>query len=139
MTANFFTEVETIIGPLLAGKGFTLDGSEDSLDERGGRRQIVYYRSKDCKIQIYQSPRDNEINCMIAPLNAPNEFGPRADYRWQYFTRFVERPNLPLEELIHFAKAEKDSYSNPLEWVPARIDNTYEQALAGIQKMHGNA
>jgi hypothetical protein len=136
MTSNFTSEVETIVGPLLAEKGFTLDGADDSPDERGGNRHIVYYRSNDCKIQIYKSSREGEVNCMIAPLDAANEFGLRGD-RWQYFTRFVERPNLPLDELIRAARAEYDSYSNPLEWVRDRIADSYEQAHSGILNMYG--
>lgn len=138
MTTNFSNEVETIVGPLLAEKGFTLDGTDDSPDERGGTRHIVYYRSDDCKIQIYKSSREGEVNCMIAPLDASNEFGLRAE-RWQYLTRFVERPNLPIDELIQSARAEYESYPNPLQWVRDRIANSYEQARSGVLKMYGSA
>ncbi|MDV3130180.1 hypothetical protein M1247_35120 [Mycobacterium sp. 21AC1] len=131
MNTNFLAEVEEIVGPLLAELGFALDGIDDGSDERGGSRHIVYYRSDDCKIQIYKSSREGEINCMIAPLNAPNEFGLRAD-RWQYFTRFAKRPDLPLEELTQIARSEYESYSNPLEWVRDRIAKNYEAAHTGI-------
>ncbi|MCV7269216.1 hypothetical protein [Mycolicibacterium doricum] len=38
---------------------------------------------------------------MIAPLDAPNKFGPRdASLRWQYLTKFAARRDASLEELV---------------------------------------
>ena len=37
---------------------------------------VAYFRSKDCRIQIYDSTRDGSINCLIAALDAPKVFGP---------------------------------------------------------------
>jgi hypothetical protein len=79
VSSEFSTEVLTIVGPLLEGLGFILDGVDDSPDEGGRRQHIVFYRSNDCKIQIYESSREGEINCMIAPLEASNEFGLSAE------------------------------------------------------------
>ncbi|ALR10822.1 hypothetical protein MYCSP_04345 [Mycobacteroides saopaulense] len=98
---------------------------------------MVYYRSSDCKIQVYQSAREGSINCMIAPLDVPNEYGPRAE-KWQYLNRFVKRPDLPLEELASAARAEYESYANPLEWVRDRITRNYEAAHVGILQMYSN-
>ncbi|MEW2481743.1 hypothetical protein AB0876_19330 [Mycobacterium sp. NPDC049093] len=136
MTTNFREQVRATVGPLLDELGFAFDGSDDSPD-RGGSRHIVYYRSEDCKVQIYTSSREGEVNCMIGPLAAPNEFGVRAD-KWQYFTRFAKRPDLPLEELIRAARVEYESYSDPLEWVRDRIANNYKSAHTGILEMYGN-
>ncbi|MED5815259.1 hypothetical protein VST63_23105 [Mycolicibacterium sp. 050232] len=135
MTRSFLEEVQAIVEPLLDGLGFALDEVDDSPD-RGGSRHIVYYRSSDCKVQIYTSSREGEVNGMIAPLDAPNDFGLRAD-KWQYFTRFSERPDLPLEELVRAARTEYESYGNPLEWVRDRIAANFERAHAGVLKMYG--
>lgn len=132
MIQNFFMEVESIVGPLLKELGFRLDETDDTSD-RGGNRYIAYYRGKDCKLQIYQSSREGETNCMIAPLGAPNEFGLRSE-KWQYLTRFTKRPDLPATELIQLARREYESYSNPLEWVRDRIRANYESAHASIRK-----
>ena len=61
------------VGPLLEKLGFVLDELDDSPDEGGMERNIVYFRSRDCRLQIYDSAREGEINCMIAPLDAPND------------------------------------------------------------------
>ncbi|MGE2689086.1 hypothetical protein [Mycolicibacterium pulveris] len=137
--SKFSEDAQSIVGPVLAELGFTLDEIDDRPDpERGGERHIVYYRSDDCKIQIYESSREGEVNCMIAPLDAPNEFGLRTK-RWQYFTRFAERPaGVPLEELVRLARDEYESYANPLEWVKDRIVKNYEAAHAGILEMYGS-
>ncbi|MBE9618484.1 hypothetical protein [Mycolicibacterium smegmatis] len=124
-------DVEAVVGPLLAELGFRLDETDDTPD-RGGTRYIAYYRGKDCKLQIYQSSREGETNCMIAPLSAPNEFGLRSE-KWQYLTRFTKRLDLPASELIKIARREYESYSNPLEWVRDRIRANYESAHASIR------
>ncbi|SPM32306.1 hypothetical protein MRAB57_104, partial [Mycobacterium rhizamassiliense] len=133
---RFSSEVQAVIGPLLTELGFVLDEIDDSPDEGGRRQHVVYYRSGDCKVQVYESSREGEVNCMIAPLDVPNEFGLRAK-KWQYFTRFVERPDRPLAELAALARAEYESFANPLDWVRDRIANYYEPAHAGILEMYG--
>jgi hypothetical protein len=135
MASEFGEEVQTIVGPVLEGLGFVLDGIDDRPDEGGRRQHVVYYRSNDCKIQVYESSREGEINCMIAPLDAPDSFGLRAD-KWQFLTRFSKRPDLPLAELAELARGEYNSYPNPLEWVRDRIAQHYQAAHAGILEMY---
>lgn len=134
--SEFSTEVQTIVGPVLEQLGFVLDEIDDSPDEGGRRQHIVYFRSEDCKMQVYESAREGEVNCMIAPIDVPNEFGLRAR-KWQFLTRFSKRPDLPLAELAELARAEYKSYSNPLEWVRDRIVKYYEAAHKGILEMYG--
>jgi hypothetical protein len=135
-SSEFSTEVQTILGPVLEQFGFVLDAVDDSPDEGGRRQHIVYFRSNDCKMQVYESAREGEVNCMIAPLDVPNEFGLRAR-KWQFLTRFAKRPDLPLAELAELARAEYNSYSNPLEWVRDRIAKYYDAAHKGILEMYG--
>jgi len=56
MTRQFSTEVRSIVEPLLIDLGFVLDGVE-GFDAGGIPGTVVYYRSSDCKIQIYKSSR----------------------------------------------------------------------------------
>jgi hypothetical protein len=135
VASEFSTEVQTIVGPLLERLGFVLTEIDNSPDEGGRRQHVVYYRSSDCKIQIYGSSREGETNCMIAPIDAPDSFGLRAG-KWQFLTRFSKRPDLPLAELAELAKAEYNAYANPLEWVRDRIAKSYEAARAGILEMY---
>jgi hypothetical protein len=135
MTANFSADVRITVGPLLSDLGFVLDEIDDSPDVGGIERHIVYFRSGDCKLQIYYSSREGETNCMIAPLDAPNEFGLNSK-KWHYFTKFSKRSDLPPQERVRRAIAEAKSYSNPLEWVRDRIIKYYEAAHAGILQMY---
>jgi hypothetical protein len=137
MTHQFSAEIQSIVGPLLIDLGFVLDGVED-FDEGGLPGTVVYYRSDDCKIQIYQSGREGETNCMIAPLDAPDSFGLRAD-KWQYLLRFSKTPDLPLAELAALTRAEYNAYANPLEWVRDRIAKYYPAAHTGILEMYPSA
>jgi hypothetical protein len=75
MTSDFLMNVELTVGPLLKKLGLVLDEVDDTPDGGGIERQIAYYHSPDCKIQIYWSSREGEINAMIGPLDAPNECG----------------------------------------------------------------
>jgi hypothetical protein len=135
VASEFAQEVQKIVGPVLDGFGFVLIGIDDNPDEGGRRQHVVYYRSNDCKIQVYESSREGETNCMIAPIDAPDSFGLRAE-KWQFLTRFSKRPDLPLAELAELARAEYNGYANPLEWVRDRIAKNYEAAHAGILEMY---
>lgn len=135
MASEFSRDVQIIVGPVLTELGFVLDEIDDTPDEGGRSQHVVYYRSSDCKIQVYQSSREGETNCMIAPLDVPNQFGLRAK-KWQYLPRFTKRPDVPLEELVKIARAEYEAYANPLEWTRDRIVKYYEAAHAGILEMY---
>lgn len=87
MASDFTEDVQEILGPTLERLGFALTGADDSPDPGGRRQHIVYYQSDDCKLQLYESPREGETNCMIAPLDALDSFGLRTD-KWQFLTRF---------------------------------------------------
>ena len=69
MTSDFAADVEASVGPLLKKLGFVIDGVDNGPDEGGIARHIVFDRSNDCKLQIFDSSREGEVNCMIAPLN----------------------------------------------------------------------
>jgi hypothetical protein len=136
MTSQFSDDVQGVVGPILAQRGFVLDEIDDRPDGGGRERHIVYYRANDCKVQIYKSSREGEVNAMIGPATVPNEFGLQAK-KWQYFGRFSKRPDVPLEELVALARAEYEAYENPLEWVRDRIITSYEAAHTGIIEMYG--
>jgi hypothetical protein len=131
VVSDFVKEVEEVVGPVLASMGFTLDQVDDGRDvAEGGRHlSVVYYRGSDCKIQIYQSAREGETNCMIGALDSPNAFGLRKPSKnWQYFQSFVDLPDLPLDELIKTVREEHESYATQLHWVRSRIEKYYDAA-----------
>lgn len=136
MTSRFSAELETTVGPLLAELGFVLDEADDSPDQGGIERHIVYYRSSDCRMQIYEYSREGEVNCMIAPLGAPNEFGLNSK-QWHYISKFSKRSNVPPQERLKIAIDEANAYVDPLQWVRDRIFKYYDSAHAGILEMYG--
>ena len=137
MASEFSADVQAIVGPTLEERGFVLDEIDDSPDEGGRDQHVVYYRSKDCKIQVYDSSREGEVNCMIAPLDAPNKLGLRTK-KWHYISKFSKRPNIPPQERLRAAIAEAQAYANPLDWVRDRIVKHYETAHAAILEKYSN-
>jgi hypothetical protein len=138
---DFLQEVRTIVGPFLSDRGFTLDEVDKAVDEGGPTGSVAYYRGQDCKIQIYHSSREGEINAMIAPLDAPNEYGlyDRSG-KWHYFNDFTKEPYLPLEELLRKMREDEaagnfETTPKRLEWLKReRIARYFESAHAAIVK-----
>src|SRR5689334_3958491 len=127
MTQEFLVEVQSIVEPLLNELGFQLDAYDGDVDEGGPKSSVVYFRSKDCKIQIYDSPREGSINCMIAPLDAPNVFGPSdRSGKWQYIVMFAIKQGVSREEIIKDKlPADFPTTTQRLEWVRGRIEKYY--------------
>lgn len=133
MTENFPEAAQSVVGSLLADLGFTLDEIDNNVDEGGRRGSVVYYRSDDCKIQIYQSAREGSVNCMIAPRSAPNVFGPYdKSHSWQYLTKFSPAPNMSLEELVQSVSYKSKTDTEQLLWVKDQIGLYYQAAHAGV-------
>ncbi|OBK15453.1 hypothetical protein [Mycobacterium asiaticum] len=137
MTEEFLTDVQTIIGPVLAGFGFELAAFQDDIDEDGVAGSVAFYRSPDCQLQIYNSKRAGEINCMIALVGAAQVYGlfDRTG-EWQYLARFADRAELA--ELIRSEGTGFPTEREELERIKTRIERFYPIAHAGILKMSGN-
>lgn len=128
MTHDFLTGVRSMIEPILGELGFRVDGYVDDLDEGGLRAVVVFYRSHDCKLQIYKSSREGNINCMIAPASAMNEFGPHdRSGKWQYVKSFSPAPNVSLEELVKSVRYKSKTEIEQLEEVRDRILECYDE------------
>lgn len=137
MKDYFPQEVQTIIGPLLSSMGFTVDTIDDDVDEGGRTGSVIVYRAPDCKIQVYYSSREGEINAMIGPPDAPNKHGLYDRSRkWHYFNDFADQPKLSLEELVQKLRDESANFettSKWLEWIKReRIVRYFDSARASI-------
>jgi hypothetical protein len=133
VTEDFPSAVKAVVGPTLTDLGFLLDEIDNNVDEGGRRGSVVYYRSDDCKIQIYKSSREGSVNCMIAPLDAVNAFGPGDQtYKWVYLNDFSPAPDVPLEELVKSVSFEPKTDIELLEWVRDRIGEYFPEAHAAI-------
>jgi hypothetical protein len=139
MTQEFLAGVRSIVEPLLNELGFQLDEYDGDVDEGGRKGSVVFFRSNDCKIQVYDSTRDGSINCMIAPLNALNVFGQYdSSGKWQYLPRFAIRQGVPLEEIMKDKLPVDFPTTNQfLESVRRRIEKYFPIAHDGILEMNG--
>nr|PBJ56765.1 hypothetical protein BB736_20320 [Mycobacterium avium subsp. hominissuis] len=55
MREEFLNGVRAVVEPLLIQLGFQLDEYGD-VDVHGRKASVVYFRSNDCKIQVYDAP-----------------------------------------------------------------------------------
>jgi hypothetical protein len=70
-----YDEVDRYMGPTLSRVGFTLEEVDKAIRYAERPAWAVYYRGPDCKLQVCWSAREGGIDFMLAPLDAPNEFG----------------------------------------------------------------
>lgn len=134
---NFVQEVQRIVGPLLSSMGFVLYAIDNEVDEGGPKGSVVFYQASDCKVQIYRSSREGEINAMIGPLDAPDVHGLYDRSRkWHYFNDFADSPKVPLEELVRRLQGDRSNFETTPKWLQwikdERIGRYFESAHAGI-------
>lgn len=68
-------ELESFLAPTLTQAGFELDEIVDPTIYQDRPAWVIYYRSQDCRLQFAWSARDGGIDWLLAPRDAPNEFG----------------------------------------------------------------
>lgn len=68
-------ELEEFLEPTLSHAGFELDDVDGAATYGNRPAWAIYYCGQDCKLQVCWSARDGGIDFMLAPLDAPNEFG----------------------------------------------------------------
>lgn len=135
---EFLTKVYRIVEPLLNELGFHVDEFDAKVDDWGRPGAVVYFRSSDCKIQIYDSSRDGSINCMIAPSGAENIFGPHDQSgKWQYLPRFALRQGISAEQIQETDLPECPTMDQLLRAVRCRIEKYFPVAHAGVLEMGG--
>ncbi|WP_227371017.1 hypothetical protein [Mycobacterium fragae] len=69
------SDVERYMGPTLSALGFDLDEVDPDVVYGERPAWAVFYRGPDCKLQVCWSAREGGVDFMLAPLDAPNEFG----------------------------------------------------------------
>jgi hypothetical protein len=114
-----YTEAEQVIAPSLSALGFSLDEVDADLVYGGRPAWALYYRGSDCKVQLCWSERNGGLSYLLAPLDAPNEFGlVNASKQWQYMLALSDNPDDPgtppigqgIEALWAWRKALFDKY-----------------------------
>lgn len=69
------SDVEKYMASTLVERDFVLDQTDSNIVYEERPAWAVFYRGPDCKLQICWSAREGGIDFMLAPLDAPNEFG----------------------------------------------------------------
>jgi hypothetical protein len=111
----------------LSKAGFKLDEVQYSAAYGGRPAWAVYYRGKDCKLQVCWSARDGGIDFMLAPFAAPNEFGLTNRLKaWRFMLMLsdvhdrIVTPGLDAED------------GTILAWLQALFDTHFETAHAAL-------
>lgn len=68
-------ELIDFLAPTMADHGLILEKTSDAEVYGGRRAWSIFYRGRDCKLQLCWSERDGGIDFMMAPLSAANTFG----------------------------------------------------------------
>jgi len=68
-------DLARFLEPTLSHAGFKLDEVDGAAIYGDRPAWAIYYCCQDCKLQVCWSARDGGIDFMLAPLDAPNEFG----------------------------------------------------------------
>ena len=72
---NDSLEVDAYMGSMLLQHGFEPDGATGEIEYGGLPAWSAFYRREDCKLQVCWSAREGGVDFMLAPIDAPNEFG----------------------------------------------------------------
>jgi hypothetical protein len=121
-------DFEQFLGPTLSDYGFKLDEVQDTATYGGRPAWAVYYRTSDCKLQICWSARDGGIDVMLAPLDAPNEFGQvNRSKKWQFMLMLskvrddLNTPGLDADDAVRAALLAPRSRHGELRFSAQRI------------------
>ncbi|MEB3049366.1 hypothetical protein KV112_06355 [Mycolicibacter sp. MYC123] len=73
------------MAPTLASLGFALDEVMSGIVYAERPAWAAFYRGPDCKLQICWSSREGGMEFMLAPLDAPNQFGLEDGFKtWRF-------------------------------------------------------
>jgi hypothetical protein len=70
-----FSDVDHYMGSKLTALGFDLDEVDPGVVYSERPAWAVFYRGPDCKLQVCWSDLEGGVDFMLAPVDAPNEFG----------------------------------------------------------------
>jgi hypothetical protein len=89
--------LDRFLAPTLSRAGLELDEVNDATIYQNRPGWVIYYRGRGCKLQICWSARDGGIDFLLAPLDAPNEFGlSNESKKWQFMLMLSrEHDDLP--------------------------------------------
>jgi hypothetical protein len=123
-------ELDRFLEPTLSNAGFKLDEVQDSIVYGDRPAWAVYYRNNDCKLQACWSALDGGIDFMLAPPDAPNEFGLTNNSKKWHFMLLLSDVHDDLE--TPGLDAGDDAI---LPWLKSLFDIHYEAARRALLQM----
>jgi hypothetical protein len=120
-------ELTRFLEPALRHGAFTLDEVEDAAIYGGRPAWAIYYRGQDCKLQVCWSARDGGIDFMLAPLDAPYEFGLlNRSKKWHFMLKLS---NAHDDIVTPGVDADDDTV---MRWLKALFEVHFEPAKAAL-------
>lgn len=120
-------DLDRFLAPTLSHAGLALDEVDDAVIYQSRPGWVIYYRGQDCKLQICWSARDGGIDFLLAPLDAPNEFGlSNESKKWQLMLMLSrEHDDLPTPP----PGADDDT---EMAWLKALFEIHFDAARAAL-------
>ncbi|MCV7329415.1 hypothetical protein H7J81_04810 [Mycobacterium cookii] len=113
--------------------GFRLSQLDDPTVYQGRPAWAIYYAGKDCKLQVCWSARDGGIDFLLAPLEAPNEFGlSNASKKW-HLMLMLSKAHDDLATPVPDADDEAE-----MSWLKALFEIHFESAHAALLSSDGH-
>ena len=120
-------ELDRFLEPSLSAAGLELDEIEESIEYRERPAWAIFYRGKDCKLQVCWSARDGGIDFMLAPLDAPNEFGlTNSSKKWHFMLMLSD-----VHDDLKTPGIEADDHT-VMSWLKGLFDIHFHSARAAL-------
>ncbi len=121
-------DLDRFLRSTLNEAGFTLEQVDEPSVYGDRPAWALYYRGKDCKLQICWSARDGGIDFMLAAPDAPNEFGlTNKSRKWRYMLMLS---NIR-DDLLTPAPGASDA--ELMGWMKALFDVHFQSARTALR------
>ena len=129
MTMNtiFRSSVEKKLADFLSREGLVYQ--EEKIYDSGNQISI-FYKSSFCKLSIYRSIRNGEVNAMLAGINSPNNN--KLDDGWKYLNSLVNDKNYSIDRLLLNVPNAPKSFDDQLDEVVNKIVINFHSILKTI-------
>lgn len=131
MISNFEGATQKILGNVLSSNKLYFEESRELED---GRKLAVFYRSPICKVAIYQSQLDGEVNCMIGSADA-NNINLDSGAGWFFLSSLLHGgKNLSIEELLARVPSVPKSRDEQLCEIASELMQNFDELVKSLSK-----
>lgn len=124
--------IDRHLRPFLRREGFRLNTVRGS-----GYEWMALYASRRCRLAIYQSARNGEVNALIAlPSASTNAGAIRREQGWHYIYGFT-REGLSFDELLASVPEHPVGFEKQMADVAETLENHFSMMLARILSPDG--